>query len=170
MCQLVIPYKKRVVTISFNPSEDWQVVKPLFIASNQERYCLKNLRAWFENNFDKGFILNYKMIQLLKERLVLLSFLQDLIAMNDKSIDILNALLWHQRNTSSLILLIVSRSENTRITLTEFLRMLSLVGVGNGNMPNEKRDTMQLRNVPKENEIMYQPHTYVPIVTRCKFI
>ena len=170
MLQLVLPYKKRVVTISINPSEDVQVVKPLFVVSNNERYCLKNLRAWFEDHFQFGFIPKDKSINFLKERLILLSFLQDLIAINDKSIDVLNSLLWHQRNTSSLIMLIDSKPENSKVYLNEFVQMLSLVGVGNGNVPIENKDSKQLRNVFKESELLYQPHTYVPVVPRCKFL
>jgi len=170
MYQLVIPYKKRVVSMSFTLNDDWQILNPLFVVSNNERYSLKNLRSWFAPHFEAGFVVKEKMISSLKERLILLSFLQDLVAVNDKSIDVLNALLWHQRNSSSLILLIGSKPENAKVYLNEFIQMLSLVGVGNGSEPLENKNAKQLRNVQKEYEYLYQPHTFVPIVTRCKFL
>ena len=164
MFQLIIPYKTRVVSTAFIPTLDWQVVKPLFTVSNNERYCLQNLRATVEGHFKGDTLDTRQLMKLLNDRLILLSFLQDLIAINDKSIDVLNALLWHQRTTKSLVLLINATS---RISMNQFLQMLSLVGVGSNTIKNDRREKV---NVSQTKDFMYQPHTHVPIITRCKFI
>ena len=174
MFQLVISHKKSIVHSGIHQSNEWNMVKSLFTQTYPDRFTLQTIRTYVcnrmrGNEFDKKL-----MNRILKERVVLLAMLQDGIAAEIRTIDALNAILWHQRTTAALSRLVSNHQSKNPITMNQFLAMLAILELGttnsNDNHQKDRRQVLNLSQTKESSQVMYQPHTHIPIITRCKFI
>ena len=174
MLQLVISHKKSIVHSGIQLSNEWNIVKSLFTQSYPDRFTLQSIRTYVCNRMCGDLFDKKQTNRILKERVVLLAMLQDGIAAEVRTIDTLNAILWHQRTTAALSRLVNNHQSKNPITMNQLIAMLAILELGTNNLnDNHQKDRRQVLNMSQTKEssqVMYQPHTHIPIITRCKFV
>ena len=131
MFKLILPYKKSTVECNVLNAIDWQVLQPLFTASTRGRLALKSIYLFTSHQFRPLSIPKRSLQQLLENRWLLLSILEEFIATENSSASIicLDAISWHKRTSYSLLMLLSKANIPGNITSSQLQSLLALLGV-----------------------------------------
>ena len=131
MFQLILPYKKLTVECTVLNTNDWQLMKPLFTPSTRGRFALKSLYTVVFQQCHQQPIAKRSLLQLLENRWLLLSVLEDTITSElvTTSMNCLDAISWHKRTTYCLLLLVSKTNLPSYIIFSQLKGLLTLLGV-----------------------------------------
>ncbi|MDP1765129.1 MAG: hypothetical protein Q8L07_14710 [Sediminibacterium sp.] len=162
MYQILIAQKQAIVYATINSNEDWLLICPLFTKLHECRYSLQNLNTCLINSFNGNTMPIENVKDLLKERTALLSLLIEVLAKDQagKSIAVLNAVLYHQRKTSSLLQIAANMPEQTILSKSQLQQWLTVLEIATTPEKIIKSDRREVLNFQQNNSFIYQSTHY----------
>lgn len=168
MYQILIAQKKAIVYATITSNEDWILIHSLFTKLNERRYSLQSLNTCLSGCFNGNTLPIGNVKDLLKARTVLLSLLIEILAKDraGRSISVLNAVLYHQRKTGSLLQMATNMPEQTILSKNQWQKWLTVLEVPTTVEKIIKPDRREVLNFQQNNSFIHQTSRYVTYAYR----
>lgn len=164
MYQILISQKQSIVYATITSTEDWLLVYPLFSKLDTQRFSLQTINTCLTQSFNGNSMPINEVKNLLKERIALLSLLVDVLAKDRDSIsiDVLNAVLYHQRTTKSLSLIFANMPVKTIISQKYLQQQLTALGLTTAIVKKRIGDRREVLNIPQHKDSFLRKVSYSP--------
>ena len=162
MYQILIAQKKAIVYATINSNEDWLLIHYLFTKLDDRRYSLQSLNACFTGCFNGNTMPIGNAKDLLKARTALLSLLIEILSKDKagRSISVLNAVLYHQRKTGSLLQMAINIPEQSILSKKQLQQWLTVLEVATTPEKIIKSDRREVLNFQQNNSFINQTSRY----------
>ncbi len=162
MYQILIAHKKSIGYATISNNEDWLLIHSLFSKLQERRYSLQSINSFTSSCFNSNTSPLKNVMDLLKKRITLLSLLIEILSVDkvNRNVNVLDAILYHQRTTRSLLHMANNMKKETVISKSQLQQLLAVLEIAVTPQQTIKSDRREKLNVQQKNVFINRRSPY----------